>query len=590
MSPGLGTEILIVNSFTPRRRSLSDVFLDNGVALLRGHLQSRGFRAVFEDPTTIRGFDRFSSPWLSRPLRYITLAVLDPGGGEGLRSRLKGAVFLALQRALNAVQRRKARRYIDSIVERVAREGIPAVGVKVWYGDAFSWSKDLVRALNLACPETITIAGGPHANLFNHDGLILKHSGFDVAVYGEGEYALASILEELRKGKTRAERLRLVAEAAIPGVVWRDGGLVRVNPPFESRAVVKSLPDYADAMEDKARVHTIIDALGCDYNLCTFCAHKNIFGTYHKRSASAVVDEMESMLRRGVGIFRFAAGDTPLPHAMAIAKEIASRGLTVEFSMFHRAERSAPKRYGLLVADYRFLIRHGLRGIFMGIETGDDRTNCEILKKNVKGEEVVATMAAFRRARELEGKPCDLSLSMIHPVPSAGISWDELREATLKVVLESKPDSALLCPPGVFPGTEWFANARRYGFEMGPDYVETLMHYEYELYKPSEFWKEAAFSLDGRPFREILAESSRLRRAIEAAGIPTELGDEDFLILRAAEQDPQTYRRQSLVDILSCDYSYSRGLYDRVNLKSLRLASANFKAAETPPTPVKAVL
>jgi len=567
-------DLLIVNSFTPRRRSLSDVFLDNGTGMLRAHLEDHGYRIDIDDRSTIPGFGTFSPSWMTRVLRPLAarLAALPPGQTP---SRVEALAFFGLQEALSAVQRRRMRRYIRSIVERVRRERIPVVGVKVWYGEAFTWSKALVAELRRVCPEVITVAGGPHANLYNHDGLILRHSNFDLAIYGEGEQALAAVLSAVQAGADRADRLARIGALELPGLIWRDGERIVVNPPDSLDIKTKPIPNYGDSLAVKARVHTIIDAIGCDYNKCSFCAHKTIYGDYRRRPAAAVVDEMEHMIAQGVAIFRFAAGDTPLPHALTIAREILARGLHVEFSMFHRAVRGVSHRTERLVEDYRVLMQAGLRAIFMGMETGDDKTNCEMLKKNVVAEDIIGTMDALRQARALEGVRCDLSLATIHPVPARDVSWEELRQRTLDVGLAARPDSILIAPPGVFPGTDWYEHPEEYGFEFDADYIKLLMEYEYVLYKPVELWKVGAYKLGGRGLREIFAETARLRQAFEAAGIAIDLGDEDFLLLQAAGEDPHTYRRESLADIISCSDGYSRGIYERLNAKSLALAASN---------------
>jgi len=569
-------QILLVNSLSPRRRSLSDVFLDNGTAMLRAHLESCGFRVAVEDRSVIGGLDAFSPRWMTRVLRRLSLRLLT-ARETGRSTPVTKAVFFALQEALTAVQNLRSRGYIRSIVARVRRERIPVVGVKVWYGNAFIWSKRLVTRLRRACPEVIAVAGGPHANLYNEDGAILRYSNFDLAVYGEGEHALSAILRAARQGRNREERLARIHEMALPNLIWRDDDRVVVNPAEKPQIERKPVPDYRGLCDGKVRVHTLVDALGCDYNRCTFCPHKNIYQGYCRRSVSAIVDEMEAMTARGIAIFRFAAGDTPRHHALAIAREIGARSLTVEFSMFHRATCGAHTKLDRLVTEYRTLIRAGLRAIFMGLETGDDRTNREMLGKNLSSKDVIWSVRAIQRAREAEGRRCDVALSMIHPVPSNGLSWNALRDRTRAVVLEARPDSALVTPPCAFPGTDWFARPEHYGFEIGPDFVEQLMDYEFVLYKPTDLWPNGVFGLDGRGTRDILAESMRLRAEFERAGIQTDIGDENFLILQASEEDVSAFKRQSLADILSCDYRYSRHLYAALDTKSARLASRNRK-------------
>lgn len=572
-------DILMVNSFNPRRRALSDVFLDNGMATLRAWLEQRGYAIEIEDRTGIGELDRISPRWLTRPLRRLSLRLLD-ARETGQPAPMAKLAFVALQNVLDIFHRVEAAAYIRRIVRKVREQHIAIVGIKVWYGNSFKWSKRLSAALKHACPETIVVAGGPHANLYNHDGAILRFSNFDLAVYSEGERALEAILECVRAGRTREERLRLIHVRKLNNVIWRDGDTVVVNAIERPQPDSKPVPQYAGQMDGKVLVHTLVDGLGCDYNRCTFCPHKNIYNGYRKRSVGAVVDEMEQMLKQGISVFRFASGDTPRCHAVALADEILRRGLNVGFSMFHRATKNAHRQFDKLVEEYRKLIRAGLKAVFMGLETGDDRTNQEVLGKNLSSDDVIWTIRAIQKARDEEHRTCDVALSMMHPVPSLpGITWDELFEKTLAVVTEVRPDSALVTPPCAFPGTDWFERPDHYGFAFGKGFVEQLMNYEYVLYKPTDMWDSGTFSLNGKSAPELLAETMRLRAAFEKANVPTDMGDETFLLLQATGEDPMRFKRETLADILSCNYEYSNSLYDTVNCRiSMRALSNQFGA------------
>ncbi|MBA4387703.1 MAG: hypothetical protein C0404_06960 [Verrucomicrobia bacterium] len=569
------TDILLVNSFNPRRRSLSDVFLDNGLAILRASLEQRGYTVEIEDRTGIGQLDSLSPGLITRPLRRLSLKLLD-ARERGRRAPILKFGFLAMQYILDLVHSSASSAYIRMIVRKVRNGGIPVVGIKVWYGHSFKWSKALTTSLKRECPETIVIAGGPHANLYSTDGAILRYSNFDLAVYSEGERTLDAIMECVRAADSRQKRLDLIHVRRLPNLIWRDGDRIVVNEIERPQPDTKPLPEYEGQTAGKVLIHTIVDGLGCDYNRCTFCPHKNIYRGYRKRSVTAVVDEMEMMLAQGISIFRFASGDTPRCHAAAIADEILGRGLNLRFSMFHRGTKSARFQFDTLVDEYRKLIRAGLRSVFMGLETGDDRTNQEVLGKNLCAEDVVWSIRAIQKARQLENQTCDIALSMMHPVPAlAGTTWDDLYERTLAVVLDAKPDSALVTPPCSFPGTDWFARPKHYGFAFSSDFVEQMMNYEYVLYKPTDLWDAGTYSLNGKSARALLDETMRLRAAFERNSIPTDMGDETFLLLHATGEDSARFKKETLADILSCNYEYSNQLYAAANRMSKTLARSN---------------
>jgi hypothetical protein len=78
---------------------------------------------------------------------------------------------------------------------------------------------------------------------------------------------------------------------------------------------------------------------------------------------------------------------------------------------------------------------------------------------------------------------------------------------------------------------------------------------------------------------ELLEECGRLRREAEALGIPTDLSDEHFLMLRAAgyrgREGAAQFKRETLLDVVSCDYRTLGSIAERINAESRRLAAAS---------------
>lgn len=74
--------ILLWNSLATRRRSASDTFFDNGLGVLRAHLEGEGHRVWLEDWATDRFYEALAVPVLARPLRrlYPLLLARRPGG------------------------------------------------------------------------------------------------------------------------------------------------------------------------------------------------------------------------------------------------------------------------------------------------------------------------------------------------------------------------------------------------------------------------------------------------------------------------------------------------------------------------------
>ncbi len=579
--------ILLWNSLATRRRSASDTFFDNGLGVLRAHLEDHGHEVWLEDWATDDFFRSLSTPLLAKPLRKIYGVLLDRANGRTppLWVRAVGGAAMGLQEIQSLVQRRRMEKRLRELAWRVVEEGIRVVGVKLWYGEAFSWGKRFARLVRERDPEVLLIAGGYHATLYEED--VLRYAPFDLAVRGEGEFALTKILDlvDEMEGSPRAEILRAVAGRRFENVMWREGGGIRRGRKRPVRIVRKAIPRYGEA-PGKVRVHVLLESLGCPWGKCNFCVHPHFYRRYATRAAADVVAEMRAMVAQGVGIFRFAGSDTPPGFGAQIARGILDAGLQVMFGMGSRAVRNAsdPGVFERTVQQYELMIRAGLRAVFIGGETGHDRINEEVMNKGVTRADLVGTARAIRKAEQRAGRKLDIALALIYPTPLVeGVTDRDVFEANLALLREFRPDSVMVTPPGPFKHSRWYTERERFGFEFDDSIIPSAMEYEYVLYKPPSMWPKLSLALQGRSFVELLEECGRFRRAVEAMGIPTDISDEHFLMLRAAgyrgREGVETFKRETLLDIVSCDYRKLSLLSRRINAESRRLARLSREAS-----------
>ena len=79
------------------------------------------------------------------------------------------------------------------------------------------------------------------------------------------------------------------------------------------------------------------------------------------------------------------------------------------------------------------------------------------------------------------------------------------------------------------------------------------MRYEYVLYKPAFLWARFPIQFEGKPFEDALALCGRMRQAVADLGIPTDVSDEHFLMLRAAgfagEDGAKRFKQETSLDI-----------------------------------------
>jgi len=156
---------------------------------------------------------------------------------------------------------------------------------------------------------------------------------------------------------------------------------------------------------------------------------------------------------------------------------------------------------------------------------------------------------------------------------------DQLKAENIKLVEQTNPDSVLVSPPAPFPGTAWFKERNRFGFDLGESFVREMLQYDYVLYLPPSLWPITDLKLEGLSLREILEECQSLRNALEDKGFITEVTDEHFLMMRAAgytsKGSAATFKNQALLSLISCDYRWINQLQERLNRASTAQASIN---------------
>ncbi len=576
-------QLLLWNSLTTRRRSASDTFFDNGLGVVQAHLEGAGHRVWLEDWATDGFFEALAVPALARPLRALYRRLLGrrPLSPPPWWVKAVGAGTVALQEAQSLVQRRRLEARLQDLAWRVVEEGVPVVGIKLWYGEAFTWAKRFATILGERAPEVLVVAGGYHATLYEED--VLRHGPFDLAVRGEGEYALAELLTtvDALADRPKAEVLQAVTARRLENLIWRDGPRVELAPKRTPTLQGKAVPRYGER-PGKVRIHVMLESLGCPWGQCHFCVHPHFYPTYAQRAAAEIVGELRAMVAQGVGIFRFAGSDTPPVFGARIARDILDAGLVVRYGMGSRAVRGCdqPEVYARTVDHYETMIRAGLRAVFIGGETGHDRVNAETMNKGVTRAELVGTARAIREAETRVGATVDVALALIYPAPlPAGVTDQEVFDANLALLREFGPDAVMVTPPGPFKHSRWNTEKERFGFAFDEGIIASAMEYEYVLYKPPHLWPTLEVNLQGRNFVQLLEECGRFRKAVEALEIPTDLSDEHFLMLRAAGYGGKAgageFKRETLLDIVSCDYRRLTAASARINRESRRLAAAS---------------
>jgi len=230
--------------------------------------------------------------------------VVQPLGLGYLATALRQSGF----RDVTIIDCLKEKLKIGNLQERLIRLKPAVIGFQAYsydFGTAVRGIIDIKKVI----PDVPVILGGPHVSATNTLSLE-EIPEIDFAFAGEGEVGLP----QLMKGLSGEENIPL---RDIPGLIYREGGVVRQNP----RAVIENLDalgfpawdlmvpaEYPDSPQSgfyrRFPIASISTTRGCPY-LCTFCGSAvNMGKKLRFRSIPVVLDEMR-MLYYDYGVREF---------------------------------------------------------------------------------------------------------------------------------------------------------------------------------------------------------------------------------------------------------------------------------------------
>ncbi len=179
---------------------------------------------------------------------------------------------------------------------------------------------EIVSAVRAASNAPIVLGG---VGLSLAAERILDHVGAEFAIRGDGEAALVQLTHCLSTGQD---------VTAVPGLVWRDGTVIRANAPaWSSDPIGQARRDRVDigryfASGGQVGVET---KRGCPRR-CTYCADPVAKGrAVRARDPRDVADEVQRLLAQGADVLHLCDGEFNLPidHARAVCDEFIARGL-----------------------------------------------------------------------------------------------------------------------------------------------------------------------------------------------------------------------------------------------------------------------
>jgi radical SAM superfamily enzyme YgiQ (UPF0313 family) len=180
--------------------------------------------------------------------------------------------------------------------------------------------KDTIRIIR-SMTEAPIVIGGVGFSIFSES--ILKYTGADFGIHGDGETATISLIDQLQNAGKFTE---------VPGLIWQKEGKIYSNSPSWPDPI--SLITARDFIDNRSYFENggqcgLETKRGCNRR-CIYCADPLAKGTKIRlRGPSEIAEEIQSLLSQGIDVFHFCDSEFNVPrnHAYAICEEFIRRSL-----------------------------------------------------------------------------------------------------------------------------------------------------------------------------------------------------------------------------------------------------------------------
>lgn len=497
---------------------------DNGLANLAGQLISKSHTPLILDYGTISTMKRLFPKDLAKKIK----------------ESMKNKDFSNLER-LNLIlendQKEELKNISSEIILKIKEFKPDIVGFKLWWGDGFLGSLYIAKKIKEFDKNLTVVGGGPHVDYFR-ELIFSKTDNLDILSYGDGENTILDLVD-FKEGKKMLKDIK--------NIIYKENGKIIINDLEYVRdlnSIAMPVYDYEvyPSMQgnEKVKIVTIDESRGCPFD-CSFCIQPLKSGKFLRNTdPKRVVDIMKNLKEKyNIKVFRFAGSATPGKQIQAIGEEIFRRNLDVNYSSFARVNYANAEFFNTMK-------KSGLQSLFFGVESGSQKILDKAFNKRVKVEDMKKVLIASREAGIYT------IASIILPAP---FETSETIEETFNFLKETKPDSVIINPIGIFPYTEWFFNPKKFGIEINSEgYLKELMSYKPMLLFPPNKWKSLPYKVNGKSFKELAEQSSNFIQRLEKEGIFTMVPDDMYMMSWLSENDSKFFRDMCRKYINAGDY------------------------------------
>jgi anaerobic magnesium-protoporphyrin IX monomethyl ester cyclase len=246
-------------------------------------------------------------------------------------------------------------------------------------------------------PGILTVAGGPHVPAVPVQ-FMEEAANIDIAVVGEGEYAMLDIIK-VSEGTMKISDVK--------GIVYREDGVIKQNAPRPFIKNLDELPFPAYHLVDmeqylsgnkieyrsfKNRSISMITSRGCPFNCCFCSVHLHMGKPFRAHSVNYVIRHIEHVVDKYRVKTIFFEDDNltfDLKRFEAICDQIIEKHIKFNWETPNGIRADYLTRELL-----EKMKKSGCQSVFFGIESGDQYVLNNIIDKslNLKTVEEVAKM------------------------------------------------------------------------------------------------------------------------------------------------------------------------------------------------------
>ncbi len=522
----------------------SSLALDNGLANLAGALRAKGHVVRIEDFNTLSVLKRMTPPGLAEKAGD-SLVALNRGDADSFASIRK------LQDVLDCFQAGVVEELFEELCHTIENLRVDVVGFKCWGSDGAIALKRWCASLRERFPRIKILLGGPLCQVFpEQTARYLEH--FDFMALHEAEQTILDIVDHV-EGRLPLRKVR--------GVLFRrDGVFFRTEPALIDHLDRLPYPDYGREVYpaawtgDKLNLVVLDESRGCPIK-CRFCVHPSYAGSWRMKSVDRIISEVRAVQEQlGVRYFRFAGSNTPFVLLCRLAERILSEGIDMRFSCFLHTS-------GVREEWIPALYRAGLRSVFYGVETADDELLLRV------GNKKTDSAKSFRALSATSKSGIFTTGSFMFPMP---FETEESRAKTFAFVRDlfgnNRFAAAQFLNPVPLPGTEWWKDREKYGFEFDDEaYCSKNIALPVRHMFPPELQELLPYSLNGKSHRDLAVELGRFMNELRPHNILVNISDDVAIIAYGCGQHPADLRAEMMPAFMKGDIAKIETMVRRFN-------------------------